>query len=70
MKSQVGNTMNWIKNIFKKKPIIIPLTTNGVKNGLWVECFKGDETYNKLVKIYGEPLPKQIETVPVKEEND
>jgi hypothetical protein len=58
--------MSWIKNIFKKK-IIIPLTTNGVKNGLWVECYKGDDIYKKLVMIYGEPLPKEIETVPVKE---
>jgi hypothetical protein len=59
---------NWIKNIFKKKPIIIPIITNGVKNGLWVECFKGDETYIKLVKIYGLPLPKTIETIPINKE--
>ena len=61
--------LKWIKGIFKKEPIIIPLTTNGVKNGLWVECFKGDNTYKKLVKIYGLPLPKEIETVPYEEKN-
>jgi len=56
-------------NWFKKKSIIIPLTTNGVKNGLWVECYKGDDTYNKLAKIYGLPLPEVIETLPVKKED-
>jgi hypothetical protein len=53
---------------FKKKPIIIPLVKNGIKNGLWIECYKGDDTYKKLVLLYGEPLPKQIEVVPYKEE--
>lgn len=57
---------NWFK---KKQPIIIPLTTNGTKNGLWVECYEGDDTYNKLVKIYGLPLPQTIETTPVKKED-
>lgn len=52
-----------IFNIFKKK-IIIPLTTNGKENGLYVECYKGDDVYIKLVKIYGKPLPKTIETIP------
>lgn len=60
--------MKWVKNIFKKKPIIIPLVNKGVKNGQWIECYKGDEVYNKLVKIYGEPLPKEIEVVPYKED--
>ena len=69
MKFVVGNhMMKWLKNIFKKKPIIIPLTTNGKENGLWVECYKGDTTYNKLVKLYGLPLPKAIETTPVDNE--
>ena len=54
-------------NFFKKKPIIIPLVTKGKPNGLWVECYKGDDVYKKLVKIYGEPLPKTIETEPVTE---
>ena len=61
--------MKWIKNIFKKKPIIIPLVRDGEKTGQWVECYKGDETYNKLVILYGEPLPAQIEVVPVKKED-
>lgn len=52
------------KNLFRKK-LIIPLTTNGKENGLWVECYKGDDVYKKLVKIYGEPLPKTIETEPL-----
>jgi len=69
LKFVVGNHMiNKILNWFKKKPIIIPLTTNGKENGLWVECYKGDDTYKKLVKIYGKPLPKQIETEPYEEE--
>lgn len=57
-----------MKNWFKKK-IIIPLVTNGKKNGLWVECYKGDDTYKKLVKIYGLPLPKQIETTPLNKDD-
>ena len=57
-------------NIFKKKLIIIPLVFNGQANGQWVECFKGDDTYNKLVKLYGEPLPKQIEVKPVEPEKN
>lgn len=61
--------MNKILNWFKKKSIIIPLTTNGKEIGLWVECYKGDDTYNKLVNIYGLPLPKTIETSPVKKED-
>lgn len=56
--------INWIKNIFKKEPIIIPLVRNGIPTGQWVECFKNDTTYKKLVKIYGLPLPHQIEVVP------
>lgn len=54
-------------NIFKKKPIIIPLVQNGQPTGQWVECYKGDDVYNKLITLYGSPLPKQIEVVPVKE---
>ena len=57
-------------NIFKKKPIIIPLVFNGQPNGQWVECFKGDDTYKKLVMLYGEPLPKQIEVKPVTPEKN
>jgi len=53
-----------IFNIFRKK-IIIPLVRKGVENGQWVECYKGDSTYKKLIKIYGEPLPKQIEVEPL-----
>ena len=69
MKFVVGNHMiNKILNWFKKKHIIIPLTTNGEEIGLWIECYKGDDTYKKLVKIYGKPLPKQIETKPHEEE--
>lgn len=68
MNSQVGKHMiNWIRNLFKGKLIVIPLTTDGVKNGLWVECRKGDKTYKKLVKIYGKPLPTEIETKPYEE---
>lgn len=55
-------------NIFKKKPIIIPLVRNGVPTGQWVECYKGDDIYKKLVILYGEPLPKQIEVEPLKPE--
>jgi hypothetical protein len=56
-----------ILNWFKKK-IIIPLVRNGVATGQWVECYKNDDVYKKLIVIYGEPLPKQIEVVPYKEE--
>ena len=56
-----------IFNWFKKK-IIIPLVRNGVATGQWVECYKGDVYHKQLIKIYGEPLPKQIEVVPYKEE--
>ena len=58
--------INWIKNIFRKK-IIIPLVRNGVKTGQWVECYKGDNIYKKLIIIYG-TLPKQIEVEPYKGE--
>jgi hypothetical protein len=60
--------MNWFKRIFKKKPIIIPLVRKGVPTGQWVECFKGDDIYKKLVILYGDPLPKQIEVEPLKSE--
>lgn len=60
--------MNWFKRIFKKKPIIIPLVRKGIPTGQWVECFKGDDIYKKLVILYGEPLPKQIEVEPLKPE--
>jgi hypothetical protein len=53
--------IKWLSNIFKKKPIIIPLTTNGIENGTWIECYKNDKYYKVLVKHYGEPLPEQIE---------
>ena len=64
--------MKIVKNILNKlrKKIIIPLVRNGVKTGQWVECYKGDDTYKKLVIIYGEPLPKQIEVVPYKGEEN
>ena len=56
-------------NIFKKKkPIIIPLVKKDVPTGQWVECFKGDDVYKKLVILYGEPLPKQIEVEPYQPE--
>jgi hypothetical protein len=61
--------INWIRNLFKKK-IIIPLVRNGVPTGQWVECYKNDDVYKKLVIIYGEPLPKQIEVVPYKGEEE
>ena len=51
-------------NLFKKKPIIIPLVRKGVPTAQWVECFKGDDVYKKLVVLYGEPLPTQIEVEP------
>jgi hypothetical protein len=59
--------INKILNLFKKK-IIIPLARNKVPTGQWVECYKNDDVYKKLIVIYGEPLPKQIEVVPYKEE--
>lgn len=52
---------------FFRKPIIIPLTTNGVKNGTWIEVYKNDKYYKMLVQRYGLPLPTTIETVPVEE---
>jgi len=55
-------------NIFKKKPIIIPLVRKGVETGQWVECFKGDDVYKKLIVLYGDPLPKEIEVEPYKPE--
>lgn len=61
--------MNKILNLFRKK-IIIPLVRNGSPTGLWVECYKGDSIYKKLVIIYGKPLPKQIEVEPYKEEKN
>lgn len=59
--------MNWFKKLFKKK-LIIPLVRQGVPIGTWVECYKGDDIYKKLVVMYGEPLPKQIEVEPYKPE--
>ena len=59
--------MKRISNLFKKK-IIIPLVRNGVPTGQWVECYKNDDIYKKLVIIYGEPLPNQIEVEPYKGE--
>lgn len=63
--------MNKLKYLFNKlfrKKLIIPLTRNGQKTGLWVECYKGDDVYKKLTKIYGTPLPQTIETIPLKED--
>jgi hypothetical protein len=53
-------------NLFRK-PIIIPLTTNGVENGTWIEIYKNDKYYKMLVQRYGLPLPQQIEVEPVEE---
>lgn len=53
-----------IFNIFRKK-IIIPLVRKGIPTGQYVLCYKGDDTYKKLVVIYGEPLPKKIEVEPI-----
>jgi len=55
-------------NLFKKKPIIIQLVRKGVPTGQWIECFKGDDIYKKLVMLYGDPLPIQIEVEPYKPE--
>jgi hypothetical protein len=60
---KINKLFNW----FKRKPIIIPLTTNGKNNGTWVECYKNDKYYKMLVQRYGLPLPTTIETVPVEE---
>jgi len=60
--------MNWFQKLFKKK-IIIPLVRKGVATGQWVECYKGDDIYNKLIVLYGKPLPKQIEVEPLTKEN-
>ena len=58
--------MKKIFNWFRKKPIIIHLVRNGKKTGQWVECYKNDDIYKKLVLLYGD-LPKQIEVVPIEE---
>jgi hypothetical protein len=58
--------MRRLLNLFRKK-IIIPLTTNGVENGTWIEIYKNDKYYKALVRAYGNPLPPTIETVPVEE---
>lgn len=55
-------------NLFRKKPIIIYLTTNGVRNGLFIECYKNDKYYKMLVLKYGDPLPTQIEVESYKPE--
>jgi|NOAtaT_7_FD_contig_21_9122592_length_605_multi_3_in_0_out_0_2 hypothetical protein len=59
---------NWYKRLIKEKLIIIPLVRDGKPTGQWVECRKGDDTYIKLLKLYGHPLPEQIEVVPYKGE--
>jgi len=59
--------MKWLFNLFKKKPIIIPLTRKGTLTGQWIEVYKNDKYYNMLVQRYGLPLPKQIEVEPVEE---
>lgn len=64
----LSKIINWFKNLFREETIIIPLVRDGVPTGQWVECKKGDETYIKMVKVYGYPLPKQIEVVPYKAE--
>lgn len=60
--------MNWLKKRFKNQPIIIPLVRKNIPTGQWVECYKGDDIYKKLVILYGEPLPKEIEVEPLKPE--
>ena len=57
--------MNWFNRLFRKK-LIIPLVRHGVPTGQWVECYKEDDIYKKLVVVYGNPLPKQIEVEPYK----
>lgn len=56
---------------FKKKQtsklIKIPLVSNGKETGTYVECIEGDYYYNQLIKLYGNPLPKTIETIPLVE---
>jgi hypothetical protein len=64
----LNKIINWFKNLFREELIIIPLVQDGAPTGQWVECKKGDETYIKMVKLYGYPLPKQIEVVPYKAE--
>ena len=59
--------MNFFKKLFKKK-IIIPLVRKGIPTGQWVECYKGDDIYKKLIKVYGDPLPTKIEVEPYKSE--
>jgi hypothetical protein len=59
--------MNFFKKLFKKK-IIIPLVRKGIPTGQWVECYKGDDIYKKLIKVYGDPLPTQIKVEPYKPE--
>lgn len=59
--------MKWLFNLFKKKPITIPLTRRGVPTGQWIEVYKNDKYYNMLVQRYGLPLPKQIEVEPIEE---
>lgn len=61
---------SWFIDLFKERTVIIPLVRNGVKTGQWVECKKGDDTYIKLLKIYGYPLPKEIEVVPYNKDKD
>lgn len=62
--------INWFRNFFfEEETITIPLTKDGVKTGQWVECKKGDDIYLKLIRIYGYPLPKQIEVVPYNNRN-
>ena len=62
------NFFKRFKRLFEEETIIIPLVRDGKPTGQWVECKQGDETYIKLIKVYGYPLPKQIETVPYNEE--
>ena len=58
------NLIKKFLNLFKKK-LIIPLVRKGVPTGQWVECYKGDDIYKKLIIVYGYPLPKQIEVEPL-----
>ena len=55
----------------KSKNINIPLVRKDISGkitptGQWIECVEGDETYQKLIKAYGLPLPKTIEVEPLK----
>ena len=55
--------MNKLFKYFSKTKTI-PLVRKGKPTGQWVEFIKNDETYHKLIKVYGK-IPKEIEVVPI-----